>query len=37
MVYTRMIIGTILDFHGGGGGGVAVRSGHHCAQPVMER
>jgi len=25
-------IGTILDFHG-----VAVRSGHHCAQPVMER
>ena len=25
-------IGTILDFQG-----VAVRSGHHCAQPVMER
>lgn len=25
-------IGTILDQHG-----VAVRSGHHCAQPVMER
>lgn len=25
-------IGTILDFSG-----VAVRSGHHCAQPVMER
>lgn len=25
-------IGTVLDFHG-----VAIRSGHHCAQPVMER
>jgi cysteine desulfurase/selenocysteine lyase len=25
-------IGTILDYEG-----VAVRTGHHCAQPVMER
>jgi cysteine desulfurase/selenocysteine lyase len=25
-------VGTILDFEG-----VAVRTGHHCAQPVMER
>jgi cysteine desulfurase/selenocysteine lyase len=25
-------VGTILDQHG-----IAVRTGHHCAQPVMER
>ena len=25
-------VGTILDFEG-----IAVRTGHHCAQPVMER
>ena len=25
-------IGTVLDDHG-----VAIRAGHHCAQPVMER
>jgi cysteine desulfurase/selenocysteine lyase len=25
-------IGTVLDYEG-----VAVRTGHHCAQPVMER
>jgi cysteine desulfurase/selenocysteine lyase len=25
-------VGTIFDHHG-----VAVRAGHHCAQPVMER
>jgi cysteine desulfurase/selenocysteine lyase len=25
-------IGTILDDHG-----IAIRAGHHCAQPVMER
>ena len=25
-------IGTILDYEG-----VAVRTGHHCAQPVMDR
>ena len=25
-------IGTILDYEG-----IAVRTGHHCAQPVMER
>ena len=25
-------IGTVLDYEG-----IAVRTGHHCAQPVMER
>ncbi len=25
-------IGTVLDRHG-----IAIRTGHHCAQPVMER
>jgi cysteine desulfurase/selenocysteine lyase len=25
-------VGTVLDYEG-----VAVRTGHHCAQPVMER
>ena len=25
-------LGTVLDYEG-----VAVRTGHHCAQPVMER
>jgi len=25
-------VGTILDHHG-----IAVRAGHHCAQPVMDR
>jgi cysteine desulfurase/selenocysteine lyase len=25
-------IGTVLDRHG-----VAIRTGHHCAQPVMDR
>jgi cysteine desulfurase/selenocysteine lyase len=25
-------IGTVLDYEG-----IAIRTGHHCAQPVMER
>ena len=29
-------IGTILDEEGPNGSGVAIRAGHHCAQPLME-
>ena len=29
-------IGTILDEEGPDGSGVAIRAGHHCAQPLME-
>jgi cysteine desulfurase/selenocysteine lyase len=29
-------VGTILDEGGADWGGVAVRAGHHCAQPLMD-